>query len=236
MTRSIYVAGPMRGLPEHNFPAFYAAADRFRRAGWVVRNPAEIGLEAFGNDPAAGGPAYMRADLRAICDVDAMALLPGWERSTGARCEVVVGITLGLTFYDAEVMEEVAPPDRVVIAGGYEKAPEVADSLDAVVADILAWQIETFTHRTPHSITNHLLREAAELHDDPSDNSEWADVVFLAVALIQDGTPNAPRDLIGALRAKLAVNKARTWGKPDSDGVVEHVESASSSPSGSPEK
>lgn len=229
MDRKLYVAGPMRGYPEHNFPAFNRATERFRAAGWYVCSPVEIGEAAFGNgNPNVSGGEYLRADVREICDCSAIALLPGWEASTGARAEVALCISIGLDFYDAETMERREAPERVVICGGYEKPPGAVDTLDAVVGDILAWQVETFTHRTPHSITKHLLKEAAELHAAPSDHEEWADVVFLAVALIQDGTENAPRDLIGALRAKLAINKVRTWGEPDADGVMEHVELAPS--------
>jgi hypothetical protein len=225
MTRpeAIYIAGPMRGVPEHNFPAFNEAARRFRRCAWKVHNPVEIG-EALGNgNPDIPGGEYLRADVKAICDCTAIALLPGWERSVGARAEVALAITIGLAFYDALTVERISPPSRVVVCGGYEIAPGAVDTLDAVAEDILAWQCATFTHRTPHSITKHLLKEAAELHAEPTDDEEWADVFFLAVALVQDGTPAAPRDLIGALRAKLAKNKARTWGEPDADGVVEHV-------------
>lgn len=223
MSPSIYIAGPMRGYPEHSFPAFNAAAARFREAGWLVHNPVEIGQEVAGNNPDFPGGEYIRADLQAICRSHALALLPGWDASTGARCEVAAAVTMGLQFYDAETTEPVPAPERVVICGGYEKPAGKVDTLDAVVADILAWQTATFTQRTPHSITAHLLKEAKELHAAPLDNEEWADVLMLAIALTQDGTPNSPRDMIGALRAKLVKNRARTWGVPDADGVVEHI-------------
>ena len=38
---NIYVAGPMRGYPEFNFPSFHAAAAQLRAAGHTVFNPAE---------------------------------------------------------------------------------------------------------------------------------------------------------------------------------------------------
>jgi hypothetical protein len=212
----VYIAGPMRGHPAHNFPAFYSAADRFRRAGWIVRNPAEIGLEAFGNDPAAGGPAYMRADLRAICDVDAMALLPGWEQSTGARCEVVVAITLGLAFYDAESMYAIPAPSRVVVSGGYEKAAGAVDTLDSLRDEIITWSKATFPASSNYSRAKHLEEEIAEILKAPSDPEEWADAFFLVVQA--EGF-----DLVAAVRAKLELNRARKWGKPDADGVVKHV-------------
>ena len=39
---TLYIAGPMRGYPDHNFPAFRAAAAALRRAGYGVVNPAEL--------------------------------------------------------------------------------------------------------------------------------------------------------------------------------------------------
>lgn len=46
----VYIAGPMTGLPEYNFPAFHAAAKAWRDAGWEVLNPAE----AFDGDTTSG--------------------------------------------------------------------------------------------------------------------------------------------------------------------------------------
>lgn len=121
----IYIAGPMRGYPENNYPAFNAAAYRFRAAGFLVKNPVEIGLEAFGH-VVMPGPDYIRLDAKAVCECEAIALLPGWEGSTGARCEVVLAITLGLVFMDALTMDCRPAPERVVIEGGYERAPRLS--------------------------------------------------------------------------------------------------------------
>ncbi|CAN5834320.1 hypothetical protein BH11GEM2_BH11GEM2_40440 [soil metagenome] len=213
----IYIAGPMRGYPEHNFPAFNQSAARFRSLGWFVENPVDIGAALANNNPEVPGGEYLRADVRVICECSAIALLPAWERSTGARAEVALGISIGLTFYDAETCLRREAPTRVTICGGYECAPGSVDTLDALREDILAWQAATFPQATPHSIATHLLKEANELHERPTADEELADVLFLAIGLSRD------RDVCGILRAKLEVNQARTWGTPDADGVVEHI-------------
>lgn len=101
----VYIAGPMTGIPEFNFPAFHAAAADWRREGWEVTNPAEMdeALDGFNAKTDAAKPHehYMRRDLPALCNCDAIALLPGWERSKGCRNEVLVAKMCGLEFYDA---------------------------------------------------------------------------------------------------------------------------------------
>jgi len=42
VTDVYYISGPMTGLPEHNFPAFNAAAAYYRERGFEVINPAEM--------------------------------------------------------------------------------------------------------------------------------------------------------------------------------------------------
>ncbi len=135
----IYIAGPMRGYPEHNFPAFNAAEARFRAAGFEVVSPVTIGQTLFGNDPSVPGGEYIRADVRALADCQAIALLPGWERSTGARCEAVVARTIGLRFFDAVTGERMTPPSRIVCNGGYEVgAGATDDRLDEAASMAIA--------------------------------------------------------------------------------------------------
>ena len=90
MTR-VYVSGPMTGLPDLNFPAFNAAAASLRAMGFDVANPAEINA-----DPHAEWQQCMRADIKALCDCDVIALMPGWENSKGAHLEVHIAHRLGL--------------------------------------------------------------------------------------------------------------------------------------------
>ncbi len=93
----IYISGPMTGHEDHNFPAFHAAAERFRQAGWEVANPAEN----FGGRTDLPREAYLRADMTMLAQCDAIALLPGWEWSAGATLETVLAKELGLQFFDA---------------------------------------------------------------------------------------------------------------------------------------
>jgi hypothetical protein len=104
---AVYIAGPMRGYDKHNFPAFDAAAALFTRLGYAVFNPAdfdrEVGLTEDSKDSDVT-PAVlrkcMRSDLTAITAATHIALLPGWEGSSGCRSEIMLADTLGLEFLD----------------------------------------------------------------------------------------------------------------------------------------
>ena len=94
----IYLAGPMRGLPLFNFPAFDEAAAKLRSEGHTVFNPAEQDRAAGFNpatDTAHDTAYYMAIDLPEVCRADAIALLPNWEKSSGVRIELIVAIELG---------------------------------------------------------------------------------------------------------------------------------------------
>lgn len=90
-SQRVYISGPMTGLPEHNFPAFHNAAKRLRALGVEVVNPAEINPE-----PGMPWAWYMRRDIKALMDCDAVATLPGWENSKGATLEVQIATALGM--------------------------------------------------------------------------------------------------------------------------------------------
>lgn len=81
----------MTGLPEFNYPLFISTAQRLRRAGFKVVNPAENGLA-----PNAPWASHMRRDLHAMLDCQGLAVLPDWQASRGARLEVDVAQALGM--------------------------------------------------------------------------------------------------------------------------------------------
>lgn len=81
----IYVAGPMSGRPDNNYPAFNEAAARLRDAGYTVINPAE-----FVPEPGKlySYPDLLRHDLQEMLQAHAVATLDEWWESTGGRNEV----------------------------------------------------------------------------------------------------------------------------------------------------
>lgn len=88
---NIYLAGPMRGHVDLNFPAFRKAAADLRDQGHFVFNPAD-------NSPSdADIRQCMAIDVTWICaQADCIALLPGWENSLGAKAELALAQALGL--------------------------------------------------------------------------------------------------------------------------------------------
>ena len=98
----VYLAGPMTGLPELNYPAFNAAAADLRFRGWWVENPAAPDLP-----PCDSWRDYMRRGIGQMLSCDWVALLPGWERSRGARIEERLARDLGLRVVTVEQMKAV---------------------------------------------------------------------------------------------------------------------------------
>lgn len=116
----VYIAGPMTGYAELNFPAFHAEAAALRAAGLEVINPAEINV-----DPTMGWSACMRADIAQLVTCERIHLLPGWSRSKGASLEHHIARALGLL---------------ITLADGAESMPEhisFAGSADAFVSQFL---------------------------------------------------------------------------------------------------
>ena len=97
---SVYVSGPMTGLPGHNMAAFDRAAELLRAHGWAVYSPASndraAGFDGSETPTGAALAALWRWDLARIAECDAIFLLKGWERSDGARLELAAAQHAGL--------------------------------------------------------------------------------------------------------------------------------------------
>lgn len=92
----VYVAGPMTGIENFNYPAFNAVAEQLRTQGYEVENPADHGIVE-----GAVWADYMAYDLTRLGLCGMIALLPNWERSQGARLEVLIAERLGMTVVNA---------------------------------------------------------------------------------------------------------------------------------------
>ena len=110
---TIYIAGPMRGHDDYNYPAFDRQQKVLEQQGWKVINPAEMDRndEKPINGPMQFDPEnnyedheFMRnalkRDMVAICDdCTAIYMMSNWEISKGAKTELALAKALGLDIY-----------------------------------------------------------------------------------------------------------------------------------------
>lgn len=114
MKRTFYCAGPMRGYPKFNFPAFDEARDLGIALGYKIISPADLdrnsGFSELSMPAAAEGESitkqFVKRDIDSLLSLsgengDGIALLPGWEKSTGAVAEFFVARWLGLKVVNA---------------------------------------------------------------------------------------------------------------------------------------
>jgi hypothetical protein len=86
----IYIAGPMTGIEQYNYPAFYDAACQLALLGFEPVNPATTGVrrgKAYG--------FYIKAGIELLMQASAVACLDNWEESNGAKLEVEVARAMG---------------------------------------------------------------------------------------------------------------------------------------------
>ena len=109
---TLYLSGPMSGIPDFNYPLFTDAAAHLRRLGFDVISPHELDSEA-GVDLDAFTEADRRAalarDVAAVTRADGVAVLPGWEQSSGARAELALAVAIPIP---ARTVEEWADEAR----------------------------------------------------------------------------------------------------------------------------
>jgi Domain of unknown function (DUF4406) len=114
MMNRIYIAGPMAGIKDFNFPEFDRAAEDLRFNGWEVFSPAERDKGEYGDDflesergdidDVIGRGFDLRAALAAdmewiALNADAIFMLRGWENSKGAQAEWALAKALSLEIY-----------------------------------------------------------------------------------------------------------------------------------------
>lgn len=191
-TKTIYIAGPMKSLPLFNFPAFDNAEMCLRLQGWDVINPAELDREV-GFDPAIGSaeadvtPAFlegaMRRDVEAIMRADAIAMLPGWEKSTGAKAEMHLALWRHIPVYLFPQMIELTKEDvldeakRITGGDRHEDYGDANAEFGRVAQAWGALKGATFTARDV-ALFMIVLKTIREAHKNKRDN--WVDIAGYA--------------------------------------------------------
>jgi hypothetical protein len=111
MSAKYYLAGPMSGIPQFNFPMFFRVGKRLRELGYDVVSPAEIdckedgdvALKSKNGDPKEAARSwgdFLARDVKLLADggITGIIFLPGWEVSSGAKLEATVGLLKKFTF------------------------------------------------------------------------------------------------------------------------------------------
>lgn len=125
-----YLTGPMSGIPQFNFPLFKRASAQLRAAGYDVVSPHEMDppdqqaaawaspdgkLDTVGKLAGYTWGETLARDVKIVADqVQGLILLPGWDKSRGARLEAFVGLLTGKTFrlYSATGYDVTCPVAR----------------------------------------------------------------------------------------------------------------------------
>lgn len=95
-----YLAGPMSGIDEFNYPMFHDAAAFLRKTHWKIVSPAEQGYPQC----EYGTPEYFKClegclELLGDPSLSAIVMLQGWSKSSGAKRELDLAVDLGLKVF-----------------------------------------------------------------------------------------------------------------------------------------
>lgn len=196
-SKTIYVAGPMRGVEYFNFPAFDAATARLTAEGWTVISPADIdrdyGFDALDLPPHTNWDDLSDVDVtREECfdrDIDAIRnqcgaiyMLKGWQNSTGAQAEYWCAKWLGLEIhYEPEsICEEayrIQGGDRQQEYGDPTRNFEdIANLWREYVIAAGGWKVEFTARDVAHMMI--LMKVARNCHKPKRDN--WTDIAGYA--------------------------------------------------------
>jgi hypothetical protein len=138
----IYIAGPMSGVEDFNFPLFFETEKALKELGYEVVNPAHndgenleeaLAMAGTPDKPNNSWGYYMRRDLPNVLDVDAICVLPNWRKSKGASLEVHVAEALGLPIY---VLQDDELKPRITVLGLSGWARSGKDTIADYLVDV----------------------------------------------------------------------------------------------------
>lgn len=84
-TQTVYLSGPMTGLPDYNRAAFNLREEAFKAKGYCVLNPARISEKA---GPAHAYEWYLKRALQMMLQADAVYVFGDVSRSRGVDAEL----------------------------------------------------------------------------------------------------------------------------------------------------
>jgi hypothetical protein len=100
---TIYISGPVTGIPEHNKPKFLLAEKMLLSYGCHVFNPTHIEGPIDPLEGEALWQYYMHFCVRALPECEGILMLPDWQNSKGAKWEHRIAEMLGLAVYYSPV-------------------------------------------------------------------------------------------------------------------------------------
>ena len=92
-TQTVYLSGPMTGLPDCNRAAFNMRAEAFKALGYSVNNPADISV-THGTDKAYG--FYFKRALRLMLESDVVYVFGDTSKSAGVQMELQAAQLAGM--------------------------------------------------------------------------------------------------------------------------------------------
>ena len=93
-----YISGPMTGIKDCNFPAFFKAEALLKEKGLIPINPARLSTGLSYRN-------YMDIALAMVRCGDSVLLLPGWESSKGAIAEKAYAESLSMKIFELEKID-----------------------------------------------------------------------------------------------------------------------------------
>jgi len=158
----VYIAGPMRGLPRYNFEAFLQAAKDIRDSGLKVLCPAELDMKERDINPFAMPEdtdwaacpegftfeTIIQADLDSIkaFGCNAMYMLEGWEKSTGAKREYEYAKEHGFRIEFQDGSPAIKEVIDVEVVCGALKNDDHKLRWDLLPLDVVEGAVAGFTH------------------------------------------------------------------------------------------
>ena len=95
---TVYISGPMKGLPDGNRAAFRDVELMLKDRGYEPVNPHSLSPARGADETDAGYyERCMAIDLAALERCDAIFLLPAWQASSGALREYKRAAELGMS-------------------------------------------------------------------------------------------------------------------------------------------